>query len=83
MGKKYCWKIREKKIKTSYWDGDEIEYIKTQQFGIKYHFLFLSWFFPKYSEIVPQWSVYQNNCLGFTDFKSEIPEWCFKINCKV
>jgi hypothetical protein len=84
IGKKQCWKLRNYHWTTEHFDGDEHHYEQWQWFGTAYYFLFIRiWFKAMYEEEVPSFAWIQHNTLGFTDWKSKIPQWCHDIKEKI
>ncbi len=84
FSKKYAWKLRGYHYTTGRFDDLEHHYEQWQSFGMAYYFLgFKIWFSTYYAEEIPSYAWIQNNVLGFTDWKSKIPQWCHEIKNKV
>lgn len=82
--KKYAWKLRGYHYVTKHFDGDEHHYEQWQWFGVAYYFLGVKiWFTAQYEEEIPSFAWIQHNTMGFTDWKSKIPQWCHDIKNKV
>jgi hypothetical protein len=84
LNKKFAWKLRTYHWTTTPKFDEEHHYEQWQYFGVAYYFLGIKiWFKVIYSEEVPSFAWIQHNVLGFTDWKSKIPQWCHDINGKI